>query len=1804
MTQQSQAPAPQFDTGPLSWVIGEIRDALERSAKALQEASGRSIEAQPTLLLHAKSHLHQAHGALQMVDVQGVERLTEAAEKAIDRFKDGSLAVTQEHAAVVGEAYLALVDYLEELLEDASTPRPARLFPYYRALQELLGAERVHPGDMLVFDANPARLPAGPGGEPADVGACRARFEKALLLFMRSPDADGQRSQAAAMRDALDPIVQAQLEARPHAFWLALRTVADLAAQGQLASDIYLKQLFGQVNLQLRRMGQGHTSLPDPVLRDALFFIAQALEPSADAQLLRAAWGIEGQAAPDYLERRYGRVDAAALKEARAALLDAKEGWDRIAAAGDAAGARESAFDAALARLAAASEKLGAPALAQLLRELGQAARASVEGSRSDQFSLEMAEAMLFVEHGLDQVRQLPEDFGRHAEAVGQRLLALAHGESAPEASCFHGELARELQQGQTVAVLAGEMRTGLRQVEKLIDEYHQDPARHAALGQLDPLLHQLQGALAILDQDQAMRAVTHVREAVRALAAAEPNTGPDDATRNASLENLAQNIGALGFFIDALAQNLDNARQRFRFDPHERLFRELPFDAVIDVAEVDEVAANDAASGAAEAALAEPAPVEPPPAMPTPEPAPKGDAVEAELLEIFIGEAQEVLAMVGAQLPAAAADPANQETMTRLRRGFHTLKGSGRMVGLEQFALAAAAVEKCMNLWLAEARAATPDLLALLAQSHAELSAWVAELARDGRSARGGAALAAAAARVQDGEPFAVEAAPAAEAAPEPAPLPDNVVAFPLPEENLKRIGGLEIPLPLYNIYLGETEELVRVLAADFADWREQPLRAASSAALKAAHTLGGTSATVGFDALRDIAATLEEALQVAVPPLGDEQHALLDETLARVRVMLQVFGLGELPPAQPELLARLEALRDELGRKKADAVFGDADPELAQRLDELFASTYDSILADPPVQGAPLPVAASAELAPRAPQPATQDTAEVDDLFDAYLDAQFDDAVGAPALDQTTPARPSDPSELFDLAEPTASEPEPEPQAAPALAIAESVTESVAAEPEPETEPETDTALASEPVFVDELDPDLLPVFMEEAADLLPQIGQGLRQWQQESSNGASDTAAAQGLLRALHTVKGSARMAGAMRLGQHTHALETQIENMLHAGTSSPAAFDELLANYDQAMLLFEQLQQPAISPAAEPAAPAATVTAQPAADDGQAARMPLVRVRADILDRMVNQAGEVSITRSRLENEVGTLKSALHDFSDNLASLRRQLREVEMQAESQIASRLSIAGEREFDPLEFDRFTRLQELTRMMAESVNDVASLHESLARTVDSASEDLAAQSRLTRELQRDLMRVRMVPFASLSERLFRVARQTAKETDKRVNLDIRGGAVEIDRSVLERMAAPFEHLLRNAIVHGIEPRERRAAAGKLETGELLVQVSQHGNEVELRFADDGAGLDLERIRAKGRERGLLAEGEAPSDQDAADLIFEPGFSTADALTELAGRGVGMDVVRSEARSLGGRVEIATEAGKGAAFTIHLPLTLAVTQVVLVASGARTHALPANLVEQVLQVREAELAAARESGLLAVQGEALALHYLPDMLREPGGSGGQRSHPVLVLKSSHARIALQVDEVLGNREVVIKNIGPQLARMPGIVGATVLGSGEIVLILDPAVLAGQAGRHAHAPASAQVHAAPVHHVPTLMVVDDSLTVRKVSQRLLEREGYRVLLAKDGVDALEQMQETRPDLMLVDIEMPRMDGFDLTRHVRGNEATHGIPIIMITSRTADKHRNYALDLGVDAYFGKPFQEDVLLAAISGLLGRAL
>ncbi|OEZ55155.1 Hpt domain-containing protein [Duganella sp. HH105] len=1916
-------PQPQFDTGPLSWVMVEIRESLARSKTALFEAGGRAPEDQATQLQHAKSHLHQAHGALMMVDVDGVGLVTQVAEEALDRFKAGTLKCSTDHAQTLADLYQALVEYLQELLEGAPS-QPVKLFPYYRAVQEMMAVERIHPADLFYPDlSRSAGVPAAGDAPAADYAAYRQRFEKSLLPYLKSTEAAQQQEHAAALLEAVKLVAAAQQDAKAHTFWLAMQAFAELVASGELAGGLYVKQLFGLINLQIRRLSQGAAAQPDAMLRDALFFIAAAGPSSASetVQQLRRVFALDGLVPVDYERRRYGQIDLDALERAKVGMARAKANWDRLASA-EIDPALDAAFGGALTEVAAACDQLEMPALSVLLRQLADVARTAISAGRSEELALEMATALLFAEHGLEQIRHLPGDFAAHADTIGARLLALVAGDTPPEPAQWQSGLAQQMQQDDTVVALAMEMKTGLRQVEKVLDEYYAEPSKRPSLVDLDPVLHQLQGALAILDQDDATQAARHVKAAVHALATGEG----DPSLEPKALDDIAQNVGALGFFVDMLAQNAAGARERFAFDAEHGAFRSVPFKKMpasesIPVLE-DQVPA--------------PAPV----AMPVEAPAPASSdaAVEAELLEIFISEAQEVLQFVDATLAKPRAESGSEENLTMLRRSFHTLKGSGRMVGLNQFADAAHGIERVMNVWLAEARPATDALFDLLNEAARQMGAWVAELVATGVSARNAEALVAAAARVQDGGGFVIDApstvepsaVPEAGAAEDAAPVQDaglveaastaveesafaateepeavelpsltelpsmeprvpptvvaagNVIEFPtitplVPrDDNVKHIGELEIALPLYNIYLHETDELVRLLTQDFGEWRHEPRRPVNAEALQASHTLAGTSGTVGFKALRELALALESTLQALLPPaphLDQVQHDLLDFTIERIRQMLQSFAAGDMPAAQPELITALHDLRAEL-----EAAPPAASNDIEARLDDLVAETMHDITSAPP---APVESAmdklfretfdALSGSVPESDAPASASApkkteARADDSIDDLFNAAFDDAFAEPPLK---------------IAEPFAQEPEPEPEPEPAPAAAEpEPLPEPEPEPEPLPEPEPEPLLEPSPepeldaeilelppaepeilaaapaIFHDELDADLLPVFMEEGADLLPQVGEALRAWQ----HNPVDTTHAQSLLRLLHTVKGSARMAGAMRLGQHAHEIETHIENMVHAGSATPQAFDELLAHYDHALLLFEQLQHPdalqqtasngaaglaadvtrldAGTPAiagtsdiatdltadttgaasaagdaaaASIAAAGAAAAASPhvPADDLQTGtKSPLVRVRADILDRLVNQAGEVSISRSKLENEVETLRASLFDFSENLTRLRRQLREVEMQAESQIASRMSISSEREFDPLEFDRFTRLQELTRMMAESVNDVASFHESLTRSVDSAGDDLVLQARLTRDLQRDLMRVRMVPFASISERLFRVARQSAKEVDKRVNLDIRGSAVEVDRSVLERMAAPFEHLLRNAIAHGVESRNARTEAGKNETGELLVQVTQQGNEVVIEFTDDGAGLDLERIRAKAISNGLLQEDEEATDAQIADLIFEPGFSTAESLTELSGRGVGMDVVQSEAQALGGRVDMFSERGKGTRFTIHLPLTLAVTQVVLISAGGKTYALPAILVEQVLQMKDAALVEAHHNGYVPIQGQHAELHYLPALLGDAAAHPpAQRSAPVMMLKNGNERLAVRVDEVLGNREVVIKNIGPQLARMVGIAGATVLGSGDIVLILNPVALAQHLAHHPemkqHFAQAVGDSPAPGQQGRSIMVVDDSMTVRRVTQRLLEREGYNVVLAKDGVDALEQLQGARPDLMLVDIEMPRMDGFDLTRNVRGDERTKDIPIIMITSRSADKHRNYALQLGVNAYFGKPFQEPVLLDAIEELLRGA-
>jgi chemosensory pili system protein ChpA (sensor histidine kinase/response regulator) len=617
------------------------------------------------------------------------------------------------------------------------------------------------------------------------------------------------------------------------------------------------------------------------------------------------------------------------------------------------------------------------------------------------------------------------------------------------------------------------------------------------------------------------------------------------------------------------------------------------------------------------------------------------------------------------------------------------------------------------------------------------------------------------------------------------------------------------------------------------------------------------------------------------------------------------------------------------------------------------------------------------------------------------------------------------------------------------------------------------------------------------------------------------------------------------------------------------------------------------------------PVAAITAlPPGREQFTQERGEVARVDADLLDDLLNNAGEVSILRSRLEQQIGSVEFNLTELNRTVSRLKDQLRNLEMETEAQILHKHQddSRGNTQFDPLELDRYSTIQQFSRALAESVSDVASLENLLGGMTREAQNLLLQQSRAVTELQNGLMRTRMVPFSRHAQRLTRLVRQVASETNKQAELNIAGATGELDRQVLERMLPPLEHMLRNSIVHGIETPEERVRAGKPATGTIAVKLHREGSEMVIILQDDGRGIDVNAVRDKARAKGMIPKDRILTDEEAMQLILEPGFSTATTVTQHAGRGVGMDVVVNEIKKLGGALFTDSKFGEGVKFTIRLPFTLAVSQALLVRVGEHEmYALPLASIEGVVRLDRFEVESHLRKAVPSFNygGQVYKIQQLssfidagPSMLPE-----GDEQIPLVLIKAGEHSAALLVDEMLGNREIVVKAVGPQISGIRGISGAAIMGDGRVVIILDMGALVRSEWRTRN---EERMPERTEERRTVVLVVDDSITVRRVTQRLLERNGMRVLTAKDGVDAWEVMQEHVPDIILLDVEMPRMDGYELSTHVRADERLHDVPIIMITSRVGEKHRARAIEVGVNDYLGKPYQDNQLLDAMESLL----
>ena len=1779
------------DLGPLAWVMDELRASLDEAVAVVRQFVTDQQTAQATDLADvdstplrmARQGLHQAAGALDMVGMAAPALTVRALEAALARLVQRPALATPETADTVGWGARALVDFLDRALRQRGLPDLA-LFPAYREWQQLAGAGRAHPADLWAAGRHAtasgsaplargtdarhpdATLPPGKAYQPGP--AVRAHFDRLVLLVVKQlhPQAAAPLAQLAAglSRGAVSPVAV-------H-FWWAAAAYFEAVAQGLLPDSVHVKRAASSILLQYSHWSQGQEEGMADLDADLLALVAQA-PPPADAQAtpaLTALWQAQGWRAADawnWEQRVLGLVDPAQLGQARRAVGVFQRWWsawtespspmvDSVTLMSDVA--------ASLPPLHPACQSV-VEAWEALSRRAADAAGAGADWPPA--LTLELSLHVLCLGAELEDFDPLRATLPERLAQLAQRLTQALAGDAVSDAEPWMAQLYRDRTAQATLEQLVRQVQGELAGVESTLDAWFRDVQGGQAQAAADVLapvgaqLERLRGVVQMLGLDAGVSTLDALEGAVTGWApTGQVATGalPDDA----EMARIGANLAALGTLLDVFIRQPERARQAFVFDAERQQLE--PADgpqAVSAGAPASAVAvpqAPDTDSGMDAQAEPEPA-VETPASAPVLPPQAAVDAEDdddAELLAIFTDEAREVLAQARGTWAVLQQQPHSTSDLTALRRSFHTLKGSARMVGQQALGEAAWAMEQLLNAWLAEQRPASAELLALTGEVLAALAPEVEALA-EGQATRV-EALAPAVRASADALRLHGQLRPLW---PEPEPEP------PLLDEAVKVIGPLCIDLELYNVFLNEADEWSRRLSMGLSEWAltsEQPVDPQWSAL---AHSLAGGAGTVGYTGLSQLARALEHALDrvgasAAIPPvLDDDGHTLLSRAADEARTLLHQFAAGFLKEPLPATLEALEAL--------AIALPGDAEPDAAK---EAVTEAVTEAVAE---EHAELPSDAVTEpAAPAAAEPVSEN--EGSDL----------------------PAEVSAPGLLDDGWSP---------------------------------DPTVLTAAAPTDEVIDTLDRDLFGVFEDEAAELLPRLGAALRQWVARPDN----TGARAEVLRNLHTFKGSARLAGAMRLGEMAHALESAVlalpEVPLDATALRPllGQLDALAERFEALRRVFQTAEQTRPARARDPIpAEGVRLTAPegpmlhpvaPARLEPLPAPSHMVRVRADLLDRLMTQTGDVMITRGRLDSDIRTLRQSFKDMSANLERLRSQLRDLEMQTETQMQSRLAQSRDTDarFDPLEFDRYTRVQELTRQLAESVNDVATVQYHLQRSVEAAEGSLAAQARQTRDLQRDLLRTRLVAFDSLAERLHRTLRQTADAVGKPVSLLLDGADVEVDRGVLDRLAPVLEHLLRNAVVHGIEAGAVRAAAGKPAEGRVALALQQNGNDLTLTLTDDGAGLDHTRLRERAVALGLHAP-EVPFDpDDAARSIFAPGLTTASEVTELAGRGIGLDVVRTEVLGLGGRIECFALDEGGTGFHLVVPLSTAVTQVVMLRVGDFTFGVPAPWVEAVRRVHAPELTAAYVSGQWRSTAALMPFYWAGALLALSTESTDPMAHqshswPVLEFYSAGQRVAWHVDEVLGHQEVVVKPLGPQLARLPGLAGATVLASGAVALIYNPVALASLYGDAARTWVRAQraqgiqgVVPVPAERgagsgqaeAPLVLVVDDSITVRRVTQRLLKREGYRVALAADGLQALERLREAPPVVVLCDIEMPRMDGFEFVRHLRQEPAWADLPVVMITSRLADKHRDHAESLGVNHYLGKPYSEDDLLGLVA-------
>ena len=1697
-----------FDIGPLTWVKDDINQSLDSVLESVDALNANPEDTSG--LRFAQTHLYQASGALDMVGLEGCKLFCSHLERLASRLEKKELAATTETIEAFIKAIKTLKYYIQELL-NGSPDIPLRLYPVLKPVVTVMG-ESVEESELFFPDTSnsiPKEVASTEYSEEEYhkfIAEQRLLYQKSLLKWMQSNDVDALNS----MYESLYNVTAAQHKTNVKTLWWTSSAFVQTLHVPQIANNLSAKKLCRRLDQEFKTLLTGESKANNPLLRDLLYFIAISNVDNETVLKVKEVFALD-----DVVDKTASVLSAQTpsdeselnvIEELKGLLELLREIWEDVSnsidfekidinadhALVDLDNVLITKFTDKLNDSQELTAKLSQSAVAGLFNALLQASIILRDDkSKTTQVALiEVATALHQLDSALTHYQNLDADTIQHLLSEIKRLDAIATGLD----DVLTAERATSALDRDTIVAVVKDINASLKVVEQALDTYFRAPDDKATLSLTPAPLKQVAAIFDMLNLSTPTQIIRACGQYIQYFQQ-DGYLGKQD-----DFELIAESLSMVGLYANEMpnvraesTKALEGALDRLNLALESTgMAFEMDLDAPQSPTKSHELGTDTSdEAGRPQNAIAD-------------------QAFDEELLDIYLTEAEEVLALIAQNLQALRVNETEPEPLVEVRRSYHTLKGSGRTVGLVGQAEVAASVEKFLNGILDKKDILNPIQIKKLEEITAAFAQWAAEL-RANNVANVDQAF-----WLQQAEDLANT---------EVDIVDDKKPENKEPEPYVLISGKNKISRQLYEIFLNESMHNLTLVEQDVVKLTDHKTTSPEKAARHAVHTLASNALAASFQPMGELCRALENWLDEVAHNWTPDLLELYANTTKAIAKMWQSASELKMPRAQRALINLLKEATEKASENKA------------------VSEIVDHVLYEEQI---------------------------VDEEMVEDGETEPNEIVATPASDEQ-----QGDTNVLSTPEPTVSD----KQVIPAI-----------------TKTDSDGKINTKDV-----NPELLEMFVEEANELLPEIGSELRAWKAKPKVKTHSDA----LQRALHTLKGSARMASQPDIGTIAHELE---EFILKISKKTPTDndFDAMFVELDKMATYFDSHDD---------SIEASTDTVVSKLEDDDAIHVAraidrksqFLRMRAEILDRLINEAGEVSIIRSRIDREMVGFKQSSNDLTDSLVRLRSYLRELEIEAETQMQSRMNILQEanESFDPLEFDRFTRLQELTRMIAESVNDVSTIQSGLLSNLDQTEAALQQQNRMNRDLQQGLLGVRMLPFKQISERMQRIIRQTARELNKVVELVIDGETTEIDRGVLDRIGAPLEHLLRNAVAHGIESKVDRQSAGKGAVGKVNINVRTLNDEINIIVSDDGGGVDLEKVKQKAIKNNLLQESQDITEDTLLSVIFEPGFSTADDVTQIAGRGVGLDVVRNDISSLGGRIDMSSEAGKGSTFNIYLPITQSVAQVLVVRAGEDVYAIPVAMIEQAQKIKRNDLVAAYAEGKVVWSNVDYPLHHLAKLLDHQEHQIDDLPYAsVILLRSGAHRVALHVDEVVGNQEVVMKEIGPQLARVPGIVGATVTGDGHIILIMNPVQIANRDVLSAGGVTVKHVKSKvkKVAKKDRALVVDDSLTMRKVLGRLLEREGYEVLLAKDGMDAMEILQATVPDIILTDIEMPRMDGFGLSRNIRDDQRFANTPLIMISSRTADKHQNMAKEIGVNAFFGKPVQDEELVAKMKELLKK--